>query len=617
MSRALFSFGLLGAALFATSPAPLLAAGELEISIGDVAKLQGDPNDPRLGQGRDLLNRRRFEEAARVLSDVVAENQNPDVQDEATYLLGKALYRLELYHSALDYFARVLRVGPDGKYFDAALEWCLFIGRQMVDDTAVSETIIQYGSSEFPEPYRDEFLFRLARHHFTRAMADQRAASLPVVSKDDGGLSFGGDLFGSGGGGGSGGNDSGISIEQDLFGSGGGSPSGSNSGSGGGSDDGISIGADLFGSGAPPVSSEGALTSDTHLVQAERFALRVDPESKYGARAKFIEALVLFERRRENDALERFKDVVRLTRPDAAHPDDRLRELAFFQLARTHFGAQQPSFSTFYYDKVDRDSALWLDALFEDSWAQFRLVRYEKALGNLLTLHAPFFEDAYFPESRILEAVIYYENCRYREAKTILTRFMQRYEPILEELQRITTVSKSAEDYVRVLDELENDDLAGSRGDQAVILSRILELALADRDLERIVRSRSEVLAERARLDALALGQDLTTELQAVLTAEVDELSTRAGEAVEQRLAEERETIKSLVQQAIRIDIETARSEQERIESRLRDVQSRPRQLEKTFIEWTDDEKIVWPFEGEYWRDELGTYELTLARSCR
>jgi hypothetical protein len=365
------------------------------------------------------------------------------------------------------------------------------------------------------------------------------------------------------------------------------------------------------------VSEEGSLSVETHLTQAERYALRVDAASAYGARAKFIEALVLFERHRENDALERFKDVVRLTRPDAEHPDRKLRELAFFQLARTHFGAQQPSFSAFYYDKVDRDSRMWLDALFEDSWAQFRLVNYEKALGNLLTLHAPFFEDQYFPESRILEAVIYYENCRYVEAKEILSQFLARYEPILEELQRIAKENSTTDDYVRVLDELENDDLASASGEQAVILSRILEIALSDRDLAKLARSLEEVRDERERVDAVDLGPALAAELQSVLTEDVRDLSERAGRAVESRLAEERENIKSLVQQAIRIDIETARSEQERIESRLRDVQSRPRNLEKTFVEWTDDEKLVWPFEGEYWRDELGTYELTLARSCR
>jgi len=30
-----------------------------------------------------------------------------------------------------------------------------------------------------------------------------------------------------------------------------------------------------------------------------------------------------------------------------------------------------------------------------------------------------------------------------------------------------------------------------------------------------------------------------------------------------------------------------------------------------------NDERSYWPYEGEYWRDELGTYEYTLTKGCR
>ena len=35
------------------------------------------------------------------------------------------------------------------------------------------------------------------------------------------------------------------------------------------------------------------------------------------------------------------------------------------------------------------------------------------------------------------------------------------------------------------------------------------------------------------------------------------------------------------------------------------------------FTAATDDERLFWPFEGEYWRDELGTYQYTLTKGCR
>ena len=83
------------------------------------------------------------------------------------------------------------------------------------------------------------------------------------------------------------------------------------------------------------------------------------------------------------------------------------------QLARIHYGARQNRYALYYYGKIERGKPDWLEALFESSWADYRIGQYEQALGNLITLSSPFFRDEYFPEALILKAVIYYENCRY------------------------------------------------------------------------------------------------------------------------------------------------------------------------------------------------------------
>ena len=246
---------------------------------------------------------------------------------------------------------------------------------------------------------------------------------------------------------------------------------------------------------------------------------------------------------------------------------------------------------------------------------------YEKALGNLLTLHAPFFADAYYPESLILKAVVYYENCRYAEAKAILNDFLKRYEPVHEELKRMTSKKQTYEAYYEALEALRVTDADRKKGGKAAILTQVLDIALSDPELERLDLAYREVDSEIRRLrrrtstafQATRLYGEVSTRLTDVRTS----LARAAGRAVKNQLERERTAVGQLIKQAIRIDIETNRSEQERIESQLRAIQRRPRDVEKEFVEWADDEKLVWPFEGEYWRDELGTYELTLAHSCR
>ena len=103
---------------------------------------------------------------------------------------------------------------------------------------------------------------------------------------------------------------------------------------------------------------------------------------------------------------------------------------AYLQLARLAYQGGDDKLAARLYERVGRGAPEWLDALFEASWAHFRQGEDEKALGNLLTLHAPFFQERFFPESFILKALVLYENCRYPDARTALADFQQRYQPL-------------------------------------------------------------------------------------------------------------------------------------------------------------------------------------------
>ena len=67
-------------------------------------------------------------------------------------------------------------------------------------------------------------------------------------------------------------------------------------------------------------------------------------------------------------------------------------------------------------------SEYWLDALFEESWAYFMAGDYPHALGNIHTIEAPYFPNSFYPEADILKAVIYFANCQYDDATTIVAQ---------------------------------------------------------------------------------------------------------------------------------------------------------------------------------------------------
>lgn len=624
---------------------PVLAAPQTgsDMSLGDVAEAQEGDDRRALEEAVTLLETGEHEKAAARLA-VLASRPGPALQG-AEYQLAKALYRLDFDHAALVELERVLQQGPQSPYFKPALEWSVFIGRRMNDDVAVNEVLVEHAAGSFPERYREEMMFRLARHHYGRALVKEAEAAAdlapvpvaPAAEPDP---------------------DEGISFDDDLFGAGSAQPA--EEAEEEEDDSGMSFGADLFGedeapapkarrkrrgrkrgrarakaeretpkkpAAAPekPVTPE-TMTPAQHREAARRLVTRIGKDSAFYARARFLEGLLMVQGHRENEALVVFKDVVEATAEvpedesgEARRRRERLRELTFFQLARLHFGAGQPSFSIFYYKKVDRDSLQWLDALYEGSWAEYRLGRYEKALGNLLTVHAPFFDDTYYPESQILEAVIYYENCRYERAGSIIEGFLERYQPIFRQLGKMASEERSSADWYAMLAQLEEKE---DPDEENRLLARVLEIALSDPELRRLEGSIEEVDAELERFrtalqkNPLA-GAPRLPQIAEALEAEKGALQQAAGRSVERKLRFEAGEVKTLVAQALRVQVETARAEEGRLEASLSRRDQRPKQMAKDVIGYTDDEKLVWPFEGEYWRDELGTYELTLARSCR
>ena len=168
----------------------------------------------------------------------------------------------------------------------------------------------------------------------------------------------------------------------------------------------------------------------------------------------------------------------------------------------------------------------------------------------------------YFPESYVLKAIVYYENCRYPEARLVLETLTSIYEPVFDELTRITSSPQSAASYY---------DLVGleNRGGSAVT-RKIRKLAFTDQNVRRLVESVKEVeqemdvgIGERAReIRDAPLGKRLVQQLGAEKAALVEEAGARSHATLEY----ERDQLRTLLAQALRIQIEVSRKEREALE---------------------------------------------------
>jgi tetratricopeptide (TPR) repeat protein len=507
----------------------------------------------RLDSAKRLLEEGATETAALAFDQILREPALAELHDEARYQRAKALAGLRLGHSALAAFDDILARGVGGgRYFHSAMEWIFHVGRGLANEQPLLSRVARYAGKGIPPTYEDRVSYLLAKYEFERGRA-----LLDAGRAGDAKTAFG---------------------------------------------------------------------------EARRLAARVRPEPARAteappakdapppaggrdvfARARFVDGLVLYAQADYEAAIEAFKDVVRLTNPRRVEgADTELRELAFLQLARIHYQHRQNRYAIFYYGKMPWGGERWLEGLWEASYAHYRIGDYEKTLGNLLTLQSPYFGDEYFPESYVLKAIVYYENCRYPEARQVLEQFSRIYDPVYEELVRVTAGQRTPDgDWELVRD-------AGRRPGAA---RKVATVALSDLNVRRLAESIAEMEREadvglgrrRPEFRESALGKELVERLRADRAALVAEAGARARAKLEL----ERDALRQLLAQALRIQIEVSRKEREALEGSLATGGQVDVVRDLKYSHAVSDEHLYWPYQGEFWRDELGTYSYTLTKGCK
>ena len=359
---------------------------------------------------------------------------------------------------------------------------------------------------------------------------------------------------------------------------------------------------------------------------------KVDRQSKYYIKGQFFSGISNVQLRKSVPAVQSFQRIVGAIDEgvEGLEDENRMRDLAFLSMARTYYSASvrldennaptidssKLSAAVKYWNKVDVESEYWLDALFEESWAYFMAGDYAHALGNIHTIEAPYFPDSYYPEGEILKAVIYFANCQYDDAETIVAKFQVKYQPIYDDLSKVLQRFKGDE-----ADEPFYKFLKDVRDDKANLPPRIQKVvkgAMSDRQLIRHLQyvqvlddeSKRFTKASAAFRDS-PLGNDTKDALQLARDIAVRNAGQLARERYQRNLDELNEHLRDSAK--ILIDITSAKRGE--LEKNLAGIQVTVQESERNIVK-PDEEHVIWPFDGEYWRDELGFYRQTITSKC-
>ncbi|MDW8360891.1 MAG: hypothetical protein RMK74_00710 [Myxococcales bacterium] len=506
---------------------------------------EGPPSEA-LANALRLYQAERYAESCVQFQRVVeGETQDaPANVQKAQFFLGKCLYHLRFYQSALAVFDEIGQAGRGHLYFDQTLQWLAQLATQLPEPAGIIEKVGRYGVEQLEQFNNSEseglynhLLFLMGRFKYNQG-----------------------------------------EFQEAI---------------------------NLFG--------------------------RVAPTSQFYVQAKFFEGISYVRMRQARPAIQSFRTIIEAIEEGRARgvaDEDRMLDLARISLARVYYTAANRTDpetgersvdgrllgnAVEMWNRVDQGSEYWLDALFEASWAFFLADEFSRALGNVHSLFSPYFADAYYPEALVLKAVTFFVNCQIDNAEAVVNQFKERYGTVQQELEAFLAENRDNNQFFQFLQRVR----AGT-ANLSPRIRGIVSTALGDRTLLRHLEYVRLLEAEEARLGRApaefrnsSLGNRILQDISVAKSFAIDQTGDLARSRYERLLQE----LQELMNQISTVELEITTFRRGTLTAEAQEQMTQAARSRGGDVE-VDEEHQIWPFDGEYWRDELGFYRQQVTNQC-
>lgn len=330
----------------------------------------------------------------------------------------------------------------------------------------------------------------------------------------------------------------------------------------------------------------------------------VQKDDPFYPEAKSLEGVLLANRGKPEAALAPF--LVAQAAGAAAGRGARFNDVMVLNLARSYYAAENWPKAIEYFAQVQRGSRAYPEALFERAWAHFRLQDMNGTLALLQNHTGPFFTEWYFPEAELLRVHSLFLMCKFPEASKQIDTFRADYAPVQQTLQGIAATAP-----------------------EELFTQMRAHVEEGESTLPRMITWRYEE-EERFR-DNLVAVQQAEDELKRVQNVAANPFTAWAADRVSERRAAlirsegERIRSKAAAMEAqlgqMLSDAEIAKLDMMQFETRLYEQASVRGEMLDTRETVVREKRVKkgyrkWPFEGEYWQDEVGWFRINAKPDC-
>lgn len=349
---------------------------------------------------------------------------------------------------------------------------------------------------------------------------------------------------------------------------------------------------------------------------AQSFA-RVGSDSRYFAQAKFNRGRAFLEAKQPSEALKNFQSL--LASRAQAPVTDKNKVAAQLAIARTYYQAGDFDTAIEWYRKIPRDTEFWHSALFEESWANLRAAKFRSVLSNFQSLHSAYYDEFYIPESLLLRAIVYLYICKYSEMDKVLGLFETSYGSVRSSVGQFIQNNKDPISYYQEIEKAMAIRREAKSPGNLKIPYNVARHILQEGDVQRAISYLKNLGEEKRRLESnSALNGAFASYAQKIISNRAKNTRIAIGEMTRVHLGNMRVELKDLYEQASFIRYEMINGQKEQLKKKIAGKAIDENQIDENINRqfYVQNGYEYWPFDGEYWLDEIGNYHYLGKQSC-
>ncbi len=357
--------------------------------------------------------------------------------------------------------------------------------------------------------------------------------------------------------------------------------------------------------------------------QAAKILSRVNRKSLVYPKALYKMGLAYSEARQGGKALAAFNELYQISENKGVTDENRVN--AILSMARVYYANKKWDKAIEYYRQIPRDTWQWHDSLFEQSWGMLRSGRYfRSALSNFHTLHSAYYDDRYAPESLLLRGMVYLFICRYDEMGKVLNLFDKIYKPVNSRVRRFSS-SASSRSYLDEVLKGEANYQAARNKEKTKYTTRLPKLVLNEiinrPDVRRNLNYIKALDGEMARVNKLTTEwrtSGIGKYAKRVIDKRLKSTKNVVGKQARNHLRRLKSELRDFFEQSDFLKFEMVSGKKEAVRKELAGKGVLKKQItdEESRSFFIGNGYEYWPFQGEYWLDELGNYHYVGVQAC-